>query len=83
MAKMQNRNAFFMERNGVITIQNRKRVILEGVERIIFCDSEKMIIKNRFVTRISGRGLHLMELGNQNIAIIGEIDSLHFDKGIK
>lgn len=83
MANLQQKRSSFPERSGVITIQNRQRVIIEGVERIIFCNSEKMIIKSRYLTEISGEKLHLMQLGNQNIAIIGQIQSLQFQKGTK
>lgn len=83
MAKMQNKRLAVFDRSGVITIHNRQRIIIEGVERIIFCNSEKMIIKSRHLTKISGQRLHLLQLGNQNIAIVGQIDSLEFDKGTK
>ena len=83
MANFFKNQSFVPFQAGVITIYNRKKVVLEGVERIIFCDSEKMIIKNRTFTKILGKKLRLMELGNQNIAVCGEIDALEFEKGMK
>ena len=83
MAKLRNSELFSPERPGMITILNKQRMIFEGVERIIFCDSEKMIIKNRYLTKVLGSGLHLLELGNRNIAIVGQIHSIHFERSGK
>ena len=62
----------------VITVWNRNRVILEGVERIVFCNSEKMIFRKKGSVVIKGTSLHLEELGNDNVAVCGGIASLHF-----
>ena len=64
----------------MITVFNQKRVVLEGVERIVFCDSEKMIFrKNRLIT-VEGKKLVLEELGNYNIAVKGSISALRFEE---
>lgn len=63
---------------GVITVYNGNRVILEGVECILFCDSEKMKIKSRGIFEITGKNLSLQELGNDNIAVNGAIGSILF-----
>ena len=63
---------------GVVTIHHANRVVIEGVERILYCDREKMILKNRFLIQISGQGLRLLELGNDNVAVVGRLDSLSF-----
>ncbi|MBR7164660.1 MAG: YabP/YqfC family sporulation protein [Clostridia bacterium] len=64
----------------MITVFNQKRVVLEGVERIVFCDSEKMIFrKNRLIT-VEGKKLVLEELGNDNIAVKGSILALRFEE---
>lgn len=64
----------------MITVFNQKRVVLEGVERIVFCDSEKMIFrKNRLIT-VEGKKLVLEELGNDNIAVKGSISALRFEE---
>ena len=83
MANFLKNENFLPSQPSIITILNRQKVILEGVKRIIFCDSEKMIIKNRFVTEISGQNLRLLELGNDNIAVVGKIQSLYFDRAEK
>ena len=62
----------------LITVYNRKRMVLEGVECIIFCNSEKMIFKKRGFVTVEGKALHLQELGNDNIAVCGELASISF-----
>lgn len=62
----------------MITVYNRKRMVLEGVERIIFCNSEKMIFKKRGILTVEGKALHLQELGNDNIAVCGELTAILF-----
>ncbi len=62
----------------MITVYNRKRVVLEGVERIIFCNSEKMIFKKKGFVTVEGAGLHLQELGNDNIGVCGELSAIFF-----
>ena len=63
----------------MITVYNRKRAVLEGVERIIFCNSEKMIFKKKGFVTVEGTGLHLQELGNDNIAVCGNLTTISFD----
>lgn len=63
---------------GVITVYNGNRVILEGVEQILFCDSERMKIKSKGTFEITGKRLSLQELGNDNIAVNGAIESIVF-----
>ena len=62
----------------VITIFNQNRVVLEGIEGIVFCNSEKMIFKKRGLVTVKGCGLHLEELGNDNVAVSGTVFSLFF-----
>lgn len=62
----------------MITVYNRKRMVLEGVERIIFCNSEKMIFKKSGFVTVEGTALHLQELGNDNIAVCGELSAILF-----
>ena len=79
MAKKNNQNGFGGKTNkGVITVFDGSRVILEGVECIVFCDSEKMKIKSKGVFEIIGSDLSLQELGNDNIAVTGKISSILF-----
>lgn len=64
-----------------ITVENCRRLIMEGVERIVFCDSEKMILKGSFPLTVEGEGLHLRELGNFNMEVLGRIRTVHFGEG--
>ena len=63
----------------MITVYNRKRLLLEGVEGIVFCNSEKMIFRKKGVITVEGNRLHLEELGNDNVAVVGELHSILFD----
>ena len=62
----------------MITVYNRKRVVMEGVECIIFCNSEKMIFKKKGIVTVEGSDLHLEELGNDNIAVCGALSAVIF-----
>lgn len=64
----------------LITVYNRSRVVLEGVERIVFCNSEKMIFRKKDLITVKGAGLHLEELGNDNVAVSGRILSVSFGR---
>ena len=61
-----------------ITVLNRRRVVLEGVECIVFCNSEKMIFRKNGLVAVTGENLHLEELGNDNVAVSGKLFSLSF-----
>lgn len=61
-----------------ITVENCCRLIMEGVERIVFCDSEKMILKGAFVLTVEGETLSLRELGNFNMEVLGRIRTIRF-----
>lgn len=61
-----------------VTIQNGSRLVMENVERIVFCQKEKIILKGRLRLEISGENLSLEELGNDNLAVRGKIRSLLF-----
>ena len=64
----------------MITVFNRSRVLLEGVECIVFCNREKMIFRKKGLVTVEGENLHLEELGNDNVAVSGAIASLSFDE---
>ena len=54
---------------------------MEGVERIVFCDSEKMILKGSFSMTVEGESLSLRELGNFNMEVLGKIRTIRFGEG--
>lgn len=73
-----NRKSFQFPSSDVITILNQNRVVLEGIEGIVFCNSEKMIFKKRGIVTVKGCGLRLEELGNDNVAVSGTVSTLYF-----
>lgn len=78
MAK--NKKSVQFPSSDVITVFNQNRVVLEGIEGIVFCNSEKMIFKKRGVVTVKGCSLHLEELGNDNVAVSGTVSALYFGK---
>jgi len=76
--KMKRQLSFPPLRADQITIQNGKRLIMEGVERIIFCDPEKMILQGDRTVQILGEGLSLLELGNNNMEVSGVLHTVTF-----
>jgi len=76
MAKMQKKILFHSA--DLITVYKRQRVVLEGIERIVFCNSEKMIFEKRGQVAVEGKGLKLEELGNDNVAVTGKIGKIAF-----
>ncbi|MBR5296002.1 MAG: YabP/YqfC family sporulation protein [Clostridia bacterium] len=64
----------------IVTVHNANNLIVEGVERIVFCDSEKMILKNLYMLEIEGENLSLHQLGNDNVAVRGIIFSIRFSQ---
>lgn len=67
----------------IVTVHNANFLVVEGVERIVFCNSDKMILKNRFFLEICGESLCLKQLGNDNVAVKGKIISISFLKDLK
>ncbi len=75
---VKNEKKFLFNSSDVITIFNHDRVVMEGIDGIVFCNSEKMIFSKKGLVAVNGKNLHLEELGNDNVAVSGEIFSLHF-----
>lgn len=67
-------------KKNTVTVENCNRLIMEGVERIVFCDSERMILEGKFVLTVTGKGLFLRELGNFNMEVHGEIRTVTFGR---
>ncbi len=63
---------------GVLTVYHGRKIVVEGVERIIFCHSEKVKLQSKTLIQIEGKNLALKELGNENIAICGKIEAILF-----
>jgi len=79
--KRKKREAISPRRGNCITVENCRRLIMEGVERIVFCDSEKMILKGSFSMTVEGESLSLRELGNFNMEVLGKIRTIRFGEG--
>ncbi|MBR4287883.1 MAG: YabP/YqfC family sporulation protein [Clostridia bacterium] len=79
--KRKKRELIPPQKGNCITVENCRRLIMEGVERIVFCDSEKMILKGAFSLTVEGEGLYLRELGNFNMEILGKICAIYFGEG--
>lgn len=65
------------ERN-VIWIFSGHRLVMEGVERIIFCNEERIELKGAQYLCVSGKDMHLEELGNAVLAVCGEMETISF-----
>ncbi len=84
MAKRVRKNTWSYRGDpAIVTVHNANFLVVEGVERIVFCDSDKMILKNRFFLKICGEELCLRQLGNDNIAVKGKILSISFARDLK
>ena len=77
MAEKKKKTALFA-RGNCITVENCQRLIMEGVEKIVFCDSERMILKSSFSLTVEGERLKLSELGNSNMEVFGDIRVIRF-----
>ncbi len=67
-------------KSNCITIHSYRRLVMEGVERIILCDSEKMVLQGSLYMVVEGKDLVLLELGNDNMEITGSIGSVSFEE---
>ena len=63
-----------------VTIESGKRLVMEAVEQIVFCGEERIVLKGANVLEIRGFGLHLVELGNDNMAVEGTIREVTFSE---
>jgi hypothetical protein len=71
----------FPSAENLITVQSGKRLVMENVERIVFCQKERIVLRGKTSLEILGEELHLEELGNGNLAVCGSIRSIHFGEG--
>ncbi len=81
MAKMRRIKGLFVpEKANCVTIFSGKRLVMESVERIVFCSEEKMILEGKKRLVILGDRLFLQELGNDNMQVCGHIRSVSFEE---
>ena len=66
-----------LEENTVSICRNR-RLLMEGCRRIVFCQSDRMILDGDVMLEIHGKDLVLKELGNDVIGVEGVILAVVF-----
>ena len=74
------RSKFFPPKSNFVTVENGKRLVMEAVERIVFCDDERIVLAGARTLEIRGFGLRLVELGNDNMAVEGRIREVLFSE---
>lgn len=62
-----------------IIIQDRKRLIMEGCDKVLACDENEIVLSGEHIARIIGKKLSIEELGNQNMAVSGIFDCIRFE----
>ena len=61
-----------------ISVFSGKRIIMEEVSGIVLCTSERVVLRGKNTLAVEGKGLKLVELGNDNVEVSGEIEVLRF-----
>ncbi|MBQ3865501.1 MAG: YabP/YqfC family sporulation protein [Clostridia bacterium] len=56
-----------------VILQRGRKLVMENCKQVIFCDPEKVVLRGGVVLTVEGAGLRLLELGNENVEIDGEI----------
>lgn len=64
----------------LIQIYGTRRVVFEACRRILEYTPQRIVIEGESLVTIEGRNLELKELGNSNLAAVGVITALHFEK---
>ncbi len=59
-----------------IILQSGKRLVMENCKKVIYCDTERISALGKVKVEICGRNLRLLELGNDNVEIRGQINSI-------
>ncbi|MBR3836550.1 MAG: YabP/YqfC family sporulation protein [Clostridia bacterium] len=72
------RKSFLPPRQNCITVQSGKWLMMEAVDQIVHCDPCRIVLKGAMRLEITGEGLSLAELGNDNMAVRGLIRSVEF-----
>ena len=56
-----------------VILQQGRKLVMENCKQVIYCDPERVILRGSVVLTVEGAGLRLLELGNENVEIDGEI----------
>ena len=79
MAENKKKNfSFGPPKTHLITVESGKRMVMEGVEDILYCNTERMVLQSKFRLVVLGESLSLEELGNKNMAVCGKIGVIFF-----
>ncbi len=63
-----------------VTLLGGKNAVVEGVKNLIFVDENKVKIRVKKLTvSILGDGLKILEIGDGNLLISGEIKGVEYD----
>ena len=63
-----------------ITIFSDRELMMENVAKILFCDEDRIVLEGKVTLEITGSGLSLKELGNENMAVCGQIEQIAFQR---
>lgn len=63
-----------------ITIFSDRELVMENVSKILFCDEERIVLEGKVTLEVTGKGLRLKELGNENMAVCGRIEKIAFER---
>ncbi len=72
------RASFSHQRANCISVFSGKRVIMEEVKGVVLCTSERIVLRGKTSLTVEGKGLKLVELGNDNVEVSGAIEVLRF-----
>ena len=69
---------FAAESGFLITLDGRKRLLMEGCDRILRYGENEMILEGKVSIKVTGEKLDLKEVGNANILVEGILSSVEF-----
>ena len=61
-----------------ITVIGGNRLIMEGVQTVRLCSETRMVLQGKMYLDLRGEHLELCQLGNDTMAVQGELAHLHF-----
>ncbi len=64
-----------------VILQRGRRLVMENCKQVIYCDPEKIVLKGCVVLTVTGFGLELLELGNDNVEVDGRIHKIVLGDG--
>jgi len=71
----KNKDRFFPKKQCVMIFFG-KRLVMENVEKIVFCQENRIVLRGSENVEILGNQLVLRELGNDNMEVVGKIRAI-------